>query len=289
MAAGTLYLCGTPIGNLEDVTLRVLRLLAEVDLVAAEDTRHTRKLLSHYGIRTPLTSFHAHNRKRKAEELLARLREGDSVALVSDAGMPGISDPGADLVALAVREGIPVVPVPGPSAVLAALVASGLRTDRFVFEGFLPRRGRKRALEALRAEQRTVVLFESPQRLTATLDDILEVLGDRRVAVARELTKHFEEVYRGTVSTARVHFETRPPKGEITLVLEGAAGGEAETADAADPETLAAEVAALQERGWSRPEALREVARRYGMRRRDVYRRLLEVAPGDARHPGEEH
>jgi 16S rRNA (cytidine1402-2'-O)-methyltransferase len=277
---GTLYLCGTPIGNLEDVTLRVLRLLAEVDLVAAEDTRQTRKLLSHYGIRTPLTSFHAYNRKKKAEEILARLRRGASVALVSDAGTPGISDPGADLVALAVREGIRVVPVPGPSAVLAALVVSGFRTDRFVFEGFLPRKGRKRVLEALRDERRTVVLFESPRRLVATLEDILDVLGDREVAVARELTKQHEEIFRGTVTAARARFAAQPPRGEITLVLAGAAHKEFATRNP-DRETLAAEVAELQARGRTRPEALREVARRYGVRRRELYGLLLNAPNGD--------
>jgi 16S rRNA (cytidine1402-2'-O)-methyltransferase len=278
MAAGTLYICGTPIGNLEDVTLRVLRILAEVDLVAAEDTRHTRKLLSHYGIKTPLTSFHAHNWRKKAGELLARLRQGASIALVSDAGMPGISDPGAELVALALDEGMAVIPVPGPSAVLTALVVSGLPAGRFVFEGFLPRKDRKRALEGLRDEPRTVVLFESPQRLLATLDDILAVLGDRKLAVARELTKRYEEVFRGTVSAARAHFAAYPPRGEITLVLAGAAAAEAEEVPRPGRAALAAEVAELQERGRSRPEALREVARRYGLRRRELYALLLEAA-----------
>lgn len=272
MAAGTLYVCGTPIGNLEDVSLRVLRVLAEVELVAAEDTRHTRKLLSHYGIRTPLTSFHAHNRKRKADEILQRLRNGGAVALVSDAGMPGISDPGADLVTRALQEEIPVVPVPGPSAVLAALVVSGLRTDRFCFEGFLPRKGRRRALEALRGERRTTVLFESPQRLTATLGDILAVLGDRKLAVARELTKQYEEVFRGTVNEALAHFTAHPPRGEITLVVEGAGEKEPRPADRGN---VAAEVAELQARGLTRAEALREAARRRGLSRRQLYQRLL--------------
>ncbi|MBE0465621.1 MAG: 16S rRNA (cytidine(1402)-2'-O)-methyltransferase [Candidatus Desulforudis sp.] len=273
MGTGTLYLCGTPIGNLEDISLRVLRLLAEVDLVVAEDTRHTRKLLSHYGIRTSLTSFHAYSRGEKAGGILARLKQGASVALVSDAGTPGISDPGSELVAQAIREGITVVSVPGPSAVLAALVVSGLRTDRFVFEGFLPRKGRKRALEALQEERRTIVLFESPQRLASTLEDILSVLGDRKVAVARELTKQYEEVFRGTVREARNHFSNHPARGEITLVLEGAAG-EAKPVPV-DRETMTAEVAELQARGRSRAEALREVARRHGIGRRELYGILL--------------
>lgn len=281
--AGTLYLCGTPIGNLEDVTLRALRVLGEVDLIAAEDTRHTRKLLGRYGIKTPLTSFHAHNRTRKAPELLERLRQGASVALVSDAGMPGVSDPGSELAAQAVREGFAVVPVPGPSAVLAALVVSGLRTDRFVFEGFLPRRGRRGALEALRGERRTVVLFEAPTRLLATLADILDVLGDRRVAVARELTKQFEEVFRGTVAEAREHFTARAPRGELTLVLEGAAGEPLPVA--AEPAALAVEVAELQAAGSARADALREVARRYGMRRRELYGMLAGPEHGGGGAP----
>lgn len=275
MAPGKLYLCGTPIGNLEDVTLRVLRLLAEVDLIAAEDTRHTRKLLNHYEIRTPLTSFHAHSQEKKVGQLLDRLHQGASVALVSDAGMPGISDPGVDLVARAIQDDIQVVPLPGPSAVLAALVVSGLRTDRFVFEGFLPRRGRRRALEALRGERRTMVVFEAPMRLLATLNDILDVLGNRRITVARELTKHYEEVFRGTVQEAQLHFTTQPPRGEITLVLEGSTGEEA-PAEIPGPVILAAEVNELQAGGRTRPDALREVARRYGMRRRELYGLLYE-------------
>lgn len=277
-SGGTLYLCGTPIGNLEDVTLRVLRVLGEADLIAAEDTRHTRKLLGRYGIKTPLTSFHAHNRVRKTPELLERLRAGASVALVSDAGMPGISDPGAELVAEAARAGFNVVPVPGPSAVLTALVVSGLRTDRFVFEGFLPRRGRKRALEGLRGERRTVVLFEAPTRLQATLEDILEVLGNRMVVVARELTKQHEEVFRGTVIEARAHFTALPPRGEFTLVLEGGAGEPVSLAP--EPAALAAQLAELQAAGSTRGNALREVARRHGMSRRQLYGLLVDPERG---------
>ncbi|MEW6541682.1 MAG: 16S rRNA (cytidine(1402)-2'-O)-methyltransferase [Bacillota bacterium] len=280
-SGGTLYLCGTPIGNLEDVTLRMLRVLGEADLIAAEDTRHTRKLLGRYGIKTPLTSFHAHNRVRKTPELLERLRAGASVALVSDAGMPGISDPGAELVAEAARAGFNVVPVPGPSAVLTALVVSGLRTDRFVFEGFLPRRGRKRALEGLRGERRTVVLFEAPTRLHATLEDILEVLGNRMVVVARELTKQHEEVFRGTVIEAREHFTAHPPRGEFTLVLEGGAGEPVSLAPepvslAPEPAALAAQLAELHAAGSTRGNALREVARRHGMSRRQLYGLLVD-------------
>lgn len=286
MSRGTLYLCGTPIGNLEDVTLRVLRVLGEVDLIAAEDTRHTRKLLGRYGIKTPLTSFHAHNREKKTPELLEHLRQGASVALVSDAGTPGISDPGSELVAQVVREGLTVVPVPGPSAVLAALVVSGLRTDRFVFEGFLPRKGRKGALEGLRGERRTMVLFEAPTRILATLDDILAVLGDRRVVVARELTKQYEEVFRGTVTEAREYFTVHPPRGEFTLVLEGGTGEPVSLLpEAAD---LAAEVEELQAAGSTRGDALREVARRHGVRRRELYGKLLAPEHGEKTRPESE-
>ncbi|WP_334111182.1 16S rRNA (cytidine(1402)-2'-O)-methyltransferase, partial [Thermodesulfitimonas autotrophica] len=218
---GKLYVCPTPIGNLEDITLRVLAVLARVNLIAAEDTRHTRKLLTHYGIKTPLLSYHSHNQKARGEELLARLARGEHIALVSDAGTPGISDPGALLVREAVARGIPVEALPGPSAVLTALVVSGLDSSRFVFEGFLPARRRRRALAELAGERRTIIFFEAPHRLLATLEDILAIIGDRPVAVARELTKVHEEVFRGKVSEALAYFRERPPQGEVTVVLAG--------------------------------------------------------------------
>ncbi|MGQ9498579.1 MAG: 16S rRNA (cytidine(1402)-2'-O)-methyltransferase [Desulfotomaculales bacterium] len=275
---GTLYLCATPIGNLEDITLRALRVLREADLIAAEDTRHTRKLLAHYGIGTPLTSFHAHNAAKKTDELLALVRAGKTVAVVSDAGLPGISDPGGDLAARAAGEGLPVVAVPGACAAVTALVVSGLRTDRFVFEGFLPRRGRKKALARLAAEERTIILYEAPHRLLATLEDILAVLGDRRIAVARELTKQFEEVYRGSVAQSLEHFRTRPPRGEITLVVEGARPAKAK--DAPDEAGVAAEVQEIEARGTPRAAAMKEVARRRGLTKREVYQVLLKVKEG---------
>jgi len=216
-----LYLVATPIGNLEDITLRALRVLREVDLIAAEDTRTARKLLSHHGIRARLLSYNDHNKQARIPRILAALRQG-AVALVSEAGMPGISDPGQDLVAAAAEAGFPVVPIPGPSAVTAALAVSGLPTRQFTYLGFLPRRAgeRRRLLASLAAEPRTIVAFESPHRLRPALADLLAVFGDRRIAVCRELTKAFEEVFRGRISDALERFPE--PRGEFTLVIEGA-------------------------------------------------------------------
>ncbi|OAT86124.1 16S rRNA (cytidine(1402)-2'-O)-methyltransferase [Desulfotomaculum copahuensis] len=279
---GWLYLCATPIGNLEDITLRVLRILREVDLIAAEDTRHTRKLLSHYGIHTPLTSYHEHNRREKGEYLLGLLRSGRRVALVSDAGMPGISDPGQELVAAALGSGAGVVPLPGASAALTALVASGLPAERFCFEGFLPAGGRLRRqrLAELAAEARTVIIYEAPHRLRQTLADLLDVLGNRSLAVARELTKQYEQIWRGTLDGAAAYFQEHPPRGEFTLVVAGAAesgtaGRPAENECRPDP-PLAEQVKELESSGLSRKEAMREAARRRGISRRDVYRAVLE-------------
>ncbi len=223
---GTLYVCGTPIGNLEDVTVRALRVLREVDVVAAEDTRRTAKLLAHYEIKARMVSCHEHNESVRASELLELLRSGRDVALVSDAGMPGISDPGARLIARALSAGIDVVPVPGPSALLAAIVVSGFDASEFTFVGFLPRKGRARreALERLAGERRVIVVYESPYRLRGTLADLARVMGaDRRVAVARELTKIHEEVVRGTFAEVLGVFETRPIKGEVTIVVDAPA------------------------------------------------------------------
>jgi 16S rRNA (cytidine1402-2'-O)-methyltransferase len=215
-----LYVVATPIGNLEDISLRALRILGEVGLIAAEDTRKTRRLLNTYHMDTPLTSYHEHSKRAKLDHLLAHL-EIEDLALVSEAGMPGLSDPGYDLVVTAIDRGIPVVPVPGPSAVITALVVSGLPTDQFVYVGFLPRRKgqRQRLLSSISDESRTIVAFEAPHRLREALTDIGETLGDRRVSVCRELTKVHEEIFRGTVSQAREHFAQ--PRGEFSLVVEG--------------------------------------------------------------------
>lgn len=278
MDPGTLYLCATPIGNLEDITLRALRVLREVDLIAAEDTRRTRKLLAHYDIPTPIVSYHAQSPASRAEEILARLREGRSVALVSDAGTPGVSDPGAVLVARAAAEGIPVTAVPGASAALTALTVSGLPAARFAFEGFLPRKRRAKVLAELGRETRTLIIFESPRRVVHTLEEMLAAWGDRRVAVARELTKKFEEVFRGTLSEALARFREQAPRGEFTLVIEGAAAAEPVT-DAGEHDLRAA-VEELVASGTDRRAAIKEVARRYGLPRREVYNLLLSKGPG---------
>ncbi len=219
-ASGTLYIVATPIGNLEDITLRALRLLKEADLIAAEDTRHTRKLLAHYQISTPLVSYHAHNQATRGPELIERVRRGEKVALVSDAGTPGFSDPGADLVARAWEAGIKVAAIPGPAAAVAALSISGFKGD-VTFLGFLPRRGGKRRelLTRLAPEPRVLIFYESPRRLAATLKELAAALGDRQVLVVRELTKLFEEGWRGPLAAAAAHFQDREVKGECTLVL----------------------------------------------------------------------
>lgn len=273
---GTLYLVGTPIGNLEDITLRALRILREVSLIAAEDTRRTRRLLAHYDIHTPLTSYYEHNKLSKLDVILNALASGD-VALVSEAGMPGLSDPGYELVNAALAAGYPVVPVPGPSALVTALVVSGLPTHACLYLGFLPRRAaeRRRLLAEVAAERRTLVAFEAPHRLLETLADIQAMLGDRRMAVARELTKVHEEVWRGTVSEALAHYQAEPPRGEITLVIAGAT--ETEKGQVRwEAEQVRAAVAALLREGVQRSEAIRRVARASGWSRREVYKLALE-------------
>ncbi|MEA3485670.1 MAG: 16S rRNA (cytidine(1402)-2'-O)-methyltransferase [Candidatus Aerophobetes bacterium] len=223
MDKGILYPVGTPIGNLKDITLRALETLKEVDLIASEDTRHTRKLLSHYDIHTSLTSFYEHNQLKKTPYLIDCLEKGKNVALVTRAGMPGISDPGYYLIKEVIREKIKIVPIPGPTALAIALVASGLPTDSFIFEGFLGRRKneRIRKLEKLKDEERTIIIYESPHRLKKVLPEVREILGDRRIAVGRELTKKFEEIIRRRVSEVEDIFKDRRPRGEFTLVIEG--------------------------------------------------------------------
>lgn len=220
----TLYIVATPIGNLEDITLRALRILTHVEMIAAEDTRHTRKLLTHHGISRPLMSYHDHNKVHQAARILALLQEGQSVALVTDAGTPGIADPAYYLLQVLLPHAIPIVPIPGPTAAIAALSVAGLPTDRFVFEGFLPvKSGRRRQrLEALRDEPRTIVLYESPHRLLKLLQELVEHLGEeRRLVIARELTKRFEEVLRGTTASLLQTFQGRSIRGEFTLIIAG--------------------------------------------------------------------
>lgn len=266
---GTLFLVATPIGNLEDLTVRARRVLGEVSLIAAEDTRHTARLLKHYGISTPTTSYFEHNKLAKLDTILAALERGD-VALVSDAGVPGLSDPGYELIRAAIARGCPVASIPGPSAVLAALVVSGLPADSFVYFGFLPRKAsdRSRVLAEAAREKRTLVAFEAPHRLLVSLSDARRELGERRCAIARELTKVFEEVFRGTLSEAIAHFTQTPPRGEITLVIAGAA---AESAAKWDEPRVRAELARLIEGGMQHKTAAKAVAEKSGWRRRGVY------------------
>ncbi|MCL6506041.1 MAG: 16S rRNA (cytidine(1402)-2'-O)-methyltransferase [Bryobacteraceae bacterium] len=268
---GVLYLVATPIGNLEDITLRALRVLRQADLIACEDTRQTRKLLDHYGISRPLVSYHEHNERRRAKELLARLETGASVALVSDAGTPLISDPGYRLVEAARDAGIAVVPVPGPSAVVAALTASGLPADTFHFAGFLPARRseRLRTLASLRNEPATLVFYEAPHRILDTLADVEETFGPRRMVLARELTKIHEEFLRGTAAQIRQVLSERPSiRGEITLVVEGAPS---QTPTPAGEAELLAAVLERQRQGLSRMEAIKAVARECGLPKRTLY------------------
>jgi 16S rRNA (cytidine1402-2'-O)-methyltransferase len=290
MMAGTLYVVATPIGNLEDITLRALRVLKEVSLIAAEDTRRTQKLLAHYGIHAPLTSYHAHNQWEKAEVLLHRLHAGEAVALVSDAGTPTISDPGIHLIQRCYEAGIRVVPVPGPSAVMTAISVAGLRTDHFRFEGFLPSRrsARLKRIRALAEEEAAVVLFEAPHRITALLRDLYDVLGDRQVVLLRELTKLFEERIAGALPEVLKRAEAAPLKGEITLIIEGNPLGadrpHPPSADA-DPKRLLAEVRRVETEGVPRKEALTQVARRHGLSRRDLYQMAL-AQPASKRRRG---
>jgi 16S rRNA (cytidine1402-2'-O)-methyltransferase len=276
--SGTLYVVATPIGNLEDLTLRAKRVLEEADVIACEDTRHARILLTHYGITTPLISYHEHNERERAAELVGRLRAGKDVALISDAGTPALSDPGFPLIREAIASDCTVIVVPGPNAALAALTVAGLPTDRFVFLGFLPRRSgeRIRALEALRAVPWTVIVYEAPHRLTAVLRDLRAAFGDRRLALARELTKRFEEVFRGTISEALDHLETHRPGGEYTVVVEGASGG-APAGGSTDGRDARLRMRELLREGRSPKEAVAEVMRASGLPRREAYRLLLEV------------
>jgi len=273
MEAGTLYICPTPIGNLDDITLRVLKILKEVDLIAAEDTRHTLRLLNHFQIKKPMTSYHEHNIREKGPHLVQELQEGRTIALVSDAGMPGISDPGQDLIRLAIEEGIEVVGLPGPSAALLALVISGLPTEKFAFEGFLPSRStdRKKALESIRDERRTLIFYESPHRIAGSLQDMVAVLGDRQASLSRELTKHYEETIRGGLEEILSVANERTLKGEMVLVVRGAEEVEAEEVD------IKEELRRLLEGGMTKKEAVKELVRVHGLPRNQVYQESLDL------------
>lgn len=272
---GKLYLVGTPIGNLEDITLRAIRILQSVDLIAAEDTRRTGKLLQHLAISTPQISYNEHNHHSRIQELINRLQQGASLALVTDAGMPSISDPGVELVQAAIAHQITVIPIPGPTAVISALAASGLPTDRFIFEGFLPLKqsDRQARLELLRSETKTIVLYEAPHRILKTLQDLVTVMGDtREIVLARELTKIHEEFWRGNIGEAiDLYTNERQPKGEYTLVIKGAA----ETSLITSQAELKQELQQLLAQGMTRSQASRQLAKLTSLSRREIYQ--LEI------------
>lgn len=274
-SSGILYIVSTPIGNLEDITLRALRVLKEVDRIAAEDTRRTRQLLSHYGIHKPLLSYHEHNRRMREESLLEELRGGRNIALVTDAGTPGISDPGENLVRRAVQESIPLVPIPGPSALVAALSVSGLPTQSFLFYGFLPSKppARQKFLLSLKDCPETLIFYESPRRLRSFLEDTFRILGDRQVMVAREMTKLYEEVYRGTVSEVLQELGEEEIKGEVTIVLQGSTL----SAKMEGPAIEEALELYYREMGLSMKEAIDRVAEELGVSKKEVYRESLRV------------
>lgn len=278
---GSLYLCATPIGNLEDITFRVLRVLKEVDLIAAEDTRNSIRLLNHFEIHTPMTSYHEYNKFDKGRELVEKLREGKNIALITDAGMPGISDPGEELVKMCAEAGITVTVLPGACACVTALTLSGLGTRRFAFEAFLPsdKKERKAVLEELKEETRTIVLYEAPHRLVRTLEELLETLGNRRLSVCRELTKKYETVFRTDLEQAIRHYTAEEPRGECVLVLEGRDVKELQQEKQAEWEkmTPAEHVKLYEKQGNSRKEAMRLAARDRGVSRRDIYQALLET------------
>jgi len=278
---GILYICGTPIGNLEDITLRVLRILEDVELIAAEDTRHTRKLLNHYQINTKITSYYEHNKFKKASYLVEILKNGQDIALVSDAGMPGISDPGYVLINLALKNNIKIIPVPGVSALITALVVSGLPTNKFVFEGFLPRKikERKKYFKSIENEERTIVFYETPHRLKKALKDMLEILGDREIVIARELTKKYEEIIRGELNQVLSEINTKEIKGEITLIVQGGTKNKGnDTIDFLLKECIIEEcLNKLKIQGYSNKEIIKIMQEKSNIPKNLIYKKLLEM------------
>lgn len=274
---GKLYLVGTPIGNLGDFSPRAVETLQTVDFIAAEDTRVTVKLLNHFGIKKPMTSYFEHNKRQKGEEIAARLEAGENCAIVTDAGMPAISDPGADLVALCAERNIAIEVVPGPCAAISALALSGLDTGRFCFEGFLSvnKKSRFEHLEALKNENRTMIFYEAPHKLRATLQDMLKTFGNRRISLVREMTKIHEEVVRTTLAEAVEHYAVNPPRGEFVLVLEGFSGTPVKPESAENEVQVSGEelVARYLEQGLSRPEAVKRAAKETGIKRSELYKR----------------
>lgn len=276
---GKLYLCATPIGNLEDITFRAVRTLKEVDIIGAEDTRNSIKLLNHFEIDTPMTSYHEFNKYDKAKELVEMMQEGKNVALITDAGTPGISDPGEELVKQCYEAGIEVTSLPGPAAVVTALTMSGLPTRRFCFEGFLPKdkKERQRVLESLKNETRTIVIYEAPHRLVKTLELLEETLGDRKVSICREMTKKFEEVKRTTLSEAREYYSENEPKGEFVLVIEGRDLQEIKEEEIAKWEEMSIEdhVQMYIDKGNNKKQAMKLAAKDRGISKREIYKELI--------------
>ena len=277
--SGKLYLCATPIGNLEDITLRVLRTLKEVDLIAAEDTRNSIKLLNHFDIKTPMTSYHEYNKIDKAYVLINKMREGQNIALITDAGTPGISDPGEELAAMCCEAGIEVTSLPGPAACITALTLSGLSTRRFAFEAFLPadKKERKIILEELKNETRTIIIYEAPHRLVRTLEELREALGNRRMTLCRELTKKHETAFHTTIEALITFYTTEKPLGECVLVVEGKSHQEMKEEQQASWEKITIEdhMKIYEEKGYSRKEAMKLVANDRGVTKRDIYQYLL--------------
>lgn len=281
---GILYICGTPIGNLEDITLRALKILKEVNLIAAEDTRHTKKLLNHYQINTKVTSYYEYNKFKKAPYLVEILKNGQDIALVSDAGMPGISDPGYVLIDLALKNNIKIIPVPGVSALITALVVSGLPTGKFVFEGFLPRKikERKRYYKSIENEERTIIFYETPHRLKRALKDMLDVWGERKIVIARELTKMYEEIIRGNLSQVITEINTKEIKGEITLVVQGGIKKkENGTIDFLKDECIMQEyLKKLKNQGYSNKDIIKIAQEKLNIPKNLIYKKLLEMKKG---------
>lgn len=277
---GKLFLCATPIGNLEDITFRVLRTLKETDLIAAEDTRNSRKLLNHFEIHTPMTSYHEYNKYEKGRWLIEQMEQGKNIALITDAGTPGISDPGEELVAMCRQEGIEVTSIPGPAACITALTMSGLPTRRFSFEAFLPadKKERKAVLQELKTDTRTIVLYEAPHRLLKTLEELYQELGNRKIAVCRELTKKHETQFQAPLEEACSYYRENPPKGECVLVLEGRPRQELKREEQQKWEEMSVEdhVKLYLDQGMDKKEAMKQAAKDRGVSKRDIYQALLD-------------
>lgn len=276
---GTLYLCATPIGNLEDITMRVLRVLQEVDVIAAEDTRNSIKLLNHFQIKTPMTSYHEYNKIEKGQDLVRQLLEGKNIALITDAGTPGISDPGEELVKMCYEAGVTVTSLPGPAACITALTLSGLGTRRFCFEAFLPADKKERAaiLEELKEETRTIIVYEAPHHLCRTLKQLYETLGNRKITLCKELTKRYENAFATTLEEAMAFYDSNEPKGEYVLVIEGKSRAdiEAEKRDSFSSMAIEEHMELYLSKGMDKKEAMKQVAKDRGISKRDVYQALL--------------